>query len=433
MKKLQWMTLDNAAKIFPASQRRNWSNVFRISATLKDAVDVAYLQEVLSGVIKRFPSIAVCIKPGFFWYYIEQIPKAPKILDEKPYPLSRMPFDDIRKCAFRVLVYKKRIAVEFFHAVTDGNGGLVFVKTLVAEYLRRKYGAEIPCTDGILDIHEAPRKEEAEDSFKKYAGPVKASRAAPDSFRIYAKREPDGYKTNTTFIFDADEIHQRAKAQGVTVTAYFAAILLMAAMRQQEKTVKRDSQIQPIFVTIPVNLRKMFPSESLRNFMLYANPGIDPRLGEYTFEEICQLLHHQMKIMITPKNMAALMAKNVGDEKPVALRAMPLFIKNMVMRMVFDAVGEKKACFSFSNLGAVQVPPAYEAYVERMDFVIGTQAQSPYNIGAMSYGGKLYINLIRNIEQPLLEKELYAVLKELGIRPCVESNTRPKGEPYVLY
>jgi hypothetical protein len=79
------------------------------------------------------------------------------------------------------------------------------------------------------------------------------------------------------------------------------------------------------------------------------------------------------------------------------------------------------------------MPEEYEKFVERMDFVIGTQAQSPYNIGAISYGGKLYINVIRNIEKPMLEKELYAVLKELGIRPCAESNTRPKGEPYVLY
>lgn len=68
-----------------------------------------------------------------------------------------------------------------------------------------------------------------------------------------------------------------------------------------------------------------------------------------------------------------------------------------------------------------------------MDFVIGTQAQSPYNIGALTYGGKMYVNLIRNVEPPILEQALYRVLKDLGIRPCAESNTRPKGEPYVLY
>lgn len=433
MKKLHWMALDNAAKIFPAARRRNWSNVFRISATLYEDIDTACLQEALDYVVKRFPSIAVCIKPGFFWYYIEEVPHAPRILDEKPYPLSRMPFDDIRQCAIRVLVHRNRAAVEFFHAVTDGNGGLIFVKTLIAEYILRKYGIRIPYSDGILDPRETPKKEELEDSFQKYAGPRKASRNGPDSFRILEKREPDGYRTNTTFIFDAEDIHRRAKEQGVTVTAYFAAVLVTAAMGVQEKTVRNPRNYQQVNITIPVNLRKMFPSKSLRNFMLYANPGIDPRLGKYTFPEVCQLIHHQMKFMITPKTMAALMAKNVGDEKPVLLRATPLCLKNIVMKAIFDAVGERKACFSFSNLGIVEVPTEFSRFVQRMDFVIGTQADSPYNIGALTYSGKMYVNVIRNVEPPLLERELYRVLTELGIRPCAESNTRPKGEPYVLY
>ncbi len=433
MKKLHWMALDNAAKIFPAARSRHWSNVFRISATLTENIDISCLQDALDCVVKRFPSIAVCIKPGFFWYYIEEVPRAPDILEEKPYPLSRMPFDDIRKCAIRVLVYRSRVAVEFFHAVTDGNGGLVFVKTLIAEYIRRKFGVSVPCGAGILDPMEPPDKEELTDSFQKYAGPQKASRSGPDSFRILEKREPDGYRTNTTFLFDAADIHRRAKEQGVTVTAYFAAVLIMAAMGVQEKTLRDPKRYQQIFVTIPVNLRKMFPSKSLRNFMLYANPGLDPRLGEYRFEEVCQLIYHQMKVMITPKNMAALMAKNVGDEKPLLLRATPLFLKNAVMKMVFNAVGERKACFSFSNLGIVAVPEEFSRYVRRMDFVVGTQAQGPYNIGALTYGDTLYVNLIRNIEEPILERELYRVMKDLGIRPRAESNSRPKGEPYVLY
>jgi NRPS condensation-like uncharacterized protein len=197
---------------------------------------------------------------------------------------------------------------------------------------------------------------------------------------------------------DANDIHRRANEIGVTVTAYLSGVLLRAAMYVQEKTVKNPKRHQPIYVTIPVNLRKMFPSQTLRNFILVANPGIDPRLGEYDFEEICQLMQHQMKLMITPKNMAAQIAKNVGDEKPLFLRAMPLFVKNAVMKAVFDAVGEKKSCFCFSNLGIVEVPESYRQHVKRMDFVIGTQAQSPYNIGALTYGDKLYLNFIRNIE-----------------------------------
>ena len=62
----------------------------------------------------------------------------------------------MRQCAFRVLVYKNRVAVEFFHALTDGTGALVFVKTLLAEYLSEKYGLSVPAEKGVLGRLEEP-------------------------------------------------------------------------------------------------------------------------------------------------------------------------------------------------------------------------------------------------------------------------------------
>lgn len=423
-KKLRWMTLDNAAKIYPAARRRNWSNVFRLSATLNEDIDREALRVALDVTVRRFPSIAVRIKTGFFWYYLEEIPKAPDIIDEKPYPLSRMIFDDIRKCAFRVIVYKKRIAVEFFHAVTDGTGGLVFLKTLVAEYLYQKYGVKVPVGDGILNRLEEPRPEEIEDSFQRSAGPVPASRKDTDAYRITGKRDADGFKTNTTFIFDAAAVVSAAKEKGVTVTAYITAALMVAAQRVQEQRVRNKKRHKPIKVLLPVNLRKMFGSKTLRNFALYISPGFDPRLGNYTFDEICKLVYHQMQLQITDKNMAALVATNVKDEKPIFIRMMPLFVKNIVMKMIFDAVGERKSCFTFSNLGVVRAPEEFEKHVDRIDFVIGVQASAPYNISAITYGGKMNLSVIRNIEKPVLEYEMHRVFRELGLYPKAQSNMR---------
>ena len=34
-----WMRLVNAAKIYPASMRRDWMTMFRLSATLVESVD----------------------------------------------------------------------------------------------------------------------------------------------------------------------------------------------------------------------------------------------------------------------------------------------------------------------------------------------------------------------------------------------------------
>ena len=43
-RELRWMRLDNAALIFPAAQRRRWSNAFRISFSFSDPVDPDVLQ-----------------------------------------------------------------------------------------------------------------------------------------------------------------------------------------------------------------------------------------------------------------------------------------------------------------------------------------------------------------------------------------------------
>lgn len=44
---LRWLKLDNAAKIYPAARRKNWSNLFRQSVTLTEEVDTHVLQLAL--------------------------------------------------------------------------------------------------------------------------------------------------------------------------------------------------------------------------------------------------------------------------------------------------------------------------------------------------------------------------------------------------
>lgn len=423
-KKLRWMALDNAAKIFPAARSRSWSNVFRLAATMSEPVDVEALRTALDVTLRRFPSIAVRVKPGFFWYYLEELPHVPEIMEEKPYPLARMPFDDIRKCAFRVIVYEKRIAVEFFHALTDGNGGLVFLKTLVAEYIYQKYGEKVPLGNGVLDRLEEPDPAELEDSFFKYAGKHALSRKDSDAYLVRGEREVDGFRTNTTFIMDAAQVLALARQQGVTVTAYLAAVQIEALNRLQKQQVHNTARLKPIKLFVPVNLRSLFPSKTLRNFILYAIPGIEPKYGDYSFEELCRSVQSQMKLQITPRRMAAIIAANVSNEKSLLLSIAPLPLKNLVISGVYNAVGERKSSYSFSNLGVSKMPPEFERYVERLDFVLGTGKFQRYNTALITYRDKMMFNLTRNVNKPLLERHLYDVLREQGVHVEAQSNIR---------
>mgnify|MGYP000954654252 FL=1 len=177
-------------------------------------------------------------------------------------------------------------------------------------------------------------------------------------------------------------------------------------------------------VLLPVNLRQMFPSRTLRNFASYVTPEIDPRLGDYTFDEICRVVHYRMGLENDPRMMGAKIATNVASERSPVLRVMPLFIKNAAMRVVFDMVGEIKSCLCLSNLGRVELPEAMAPYVERMDFIIGVPAKAHYNCGVVSWNGTMNVNFIRNVREPELESHFYRVLHRLGLPVKAESNQR---------
>ena len=423
-RKLRWMRLDNAAKIYPAAQRQSWSNVFRLSVTLREPIDRQVLQSALDVTARRFPSICVRLRRGLFWYYLQQLRKAPDLREESSYPLTFMSRDETRRCAIRVIAYENRIAVEFFHAVTDGNGGLVFLKSLTAEYLQQKYGAAIPASEGVLGRLEAPRPEELEDSFLKYAGTVSASRRENNAWHPRGTPEPDGFLNLTCFRLSASEALAKAHAYGVSLTAFLCAVTMMALQSMPEAHVPNRRRRKPIRVLIPVNLRKLFPSKTLRNFALYTTPEIDPRLGSYDFPEICRAVQHRLGLDVNAKVMSTRIAANVGSEKSMAVRIMPLFIKNFVMKAVFNQVGEKKSCLTLSNLGQVTLPPEMERHVERLDFILCAQATAPHNCGVLSYGDSLCLNFIRSSREPELEAQVFRVLRDLGLRVEVQTNNR---------
>ena len=419
---MRWARLDNAAKIYPAARRKNWSNIYRESATLYEEVDVSILKTALDVTVKRFPFIAAGLRKGLFWYYLQQVDSAPEIREEYSYPLVYMSDKEMTKCALRVIVHHNRIAVEFFHALTDGNGALIFLKNLVAEYLEQKHGISIPFENGVLDRRAEPSDEELEDCFPKNAGAVPASRKDTNAWHMYGVPQKDGFLHLTCFKIPVKEALELAHRYDSTLTVFMSAALMMALVNLQNEKTPCVKQQKRIKLLIPINLRQLFPCNTLRNFAMYTIPELDPRLGEYTLDEICKVIKHKMGAEFTAKHMSRVIATNVNDEKNPLVRLIPLPIKNAVMKAIFDSVGEKKACLTLSNLGRIRIPDIMRPYVQRFDFILGVQAAAPYNCGMLSFGDTVYINFIRNIQDPELERHFHAVLHQLGLPMMVESN-----------
>lgn len=324
-----------------------------------------------------------------------------------------------------MLVYHERIAVEFFHAVTDGTGGMIFLKTLVAEYLCQRYGISIPAEHGVLGRLEDPSEEEMEDSFLRYAGNVHASRKESTAYQLSGTLEPDGFLNLTTLMVPVDAVRKCAKEHHVSVTELLAAAMMKAICElQAEQTPRRRAPQAGEGAAAGQFAADGSPAGRCGTSPPMVTPEIDPRLGDYTFDEICRVVHYRMGLENDPRMMGAKIATNVASERSPVLRVMPLFIKNAAMRVVFDMVGEIKSCLCLSNLGRVELPEAMAPYVERMDFIIGVPAKAHYNCGVVSWNGTMNVNFIRNVREPELESHFYRVLHRLGLPVKAESNQR---------
>ena len=217
----QWYRLDNAALIFPAVMRKNWNNVFRVSATLKEKVDPDILSRAAEELLPRFPTIFVRLRTGFFWYYLETVGEAPKAEEDYAWPLTPMTRRKLKKCCIRILYWQNRIAVEFFHSVTDGTGGMTFLQNLTEDQMRLSI-------DFLTDLDFIPAEEAAAAAPQTYTEPANIGAYNPDTGRIDVSLmtpilvQPEylqevlkvgepidlGYETITVETIESDEYYQ---------------------------------------------------------------------------------------------------------------------------------------------------------------------------------------------------------------------------------
>ena len=416
----RWFKLDNAGKLYPAIANEQWSSAFRVSAELTEDIDPARLQKAVNLVLPRFPSLKVRMRAGLFWYYLEEIPVPLTVRQDEGHPCMPFRFHQDHGFLLRVFYYQKRISTEFFHALTDGTGGLSFIKTLTVEYLRLG-GKRVEFDHGALNTKESPAPEETEDAFLRIPLPhVRISRREGRAYHFPATPEIPHTLHLIAASIPCEKLLKNARALNVTLTEYLAAAILWVAYRQQESQKPRKKL--PIRVSVPVNMRAFYPLKTLRNFSSFVNPGIDPRLGAYTFEEIAAEVRSFMRYFINPKLLSATIATNVADEKNLFIRLAPLLIKNLVIGGVFKQAGDRLVTATLSNLGRTETPTGAENLIRRFEFQLGSPSSPLCNCACVSTGEELRLVFSSNIRETTLPRELLRFLVEQGVPVTVESN-----------
>ncbi len=409
----EWIALDIAANIFPSTIGKIQRHLYSFVITLRDDVDAALLQQALDAVAPRFPSVVAGLRAGAFWYALEPVRVAPKVTPVSPHPMAPMPPDELRRCCLRVQYEGRRIVAEFFHALCDGGAALVFVKTLIADYISRRYQVEIPCGDGVLDLAEAPSAAELADSYARYAGAHPLKRNFTRSYQLREAAAEGHRLTVSDYAYSEAAVHAAAKALGVSVPVFTTALVVQAMLRLQLE--ERHKRPLPVRVSVPVNLRRFFPTRTLRNFSLCVTVEIDPLMGDWTLPELCESVYHQMKLRITPKEMAASISTNVALCEYPLFKYLPLWIKSPLMRAGYQACAKRTCCTAVSNMGRVTLPPPMETYVEDVFCSPDANPQSPCSFAVLTYGDRTHIALCTCLREDRVARALEAVLREAGL------------------
>lgn len=416
-----WYKLDLSAIVYPTLQRKDFSSVYRLSVVLTQKIDPKLLQQAVDRVMPRFPTYKSAIRTGVFWRYLEPNDRpGPFVQEDVKNPCQPMHFKGNNRYLVRFYYHRKRIAMEAHHSLGDGTGGMSLLLTVTAEYLRL---CGHPITPGgfVLPLDQEPDPEELEDAYMKYANAkVCPPRLEEHSYRVHGTKEPFYTLNIIDGIVSVKEVLEVAKRYNATITEYLNAVLIYSLMQKQIQD--QPHKLRPVKIAMPVNLRRFFPSKTLRNFITMIYPGIDPRLGDYTFEEIVEQVHNYMRYYVNIKLLRGDITTNARTQQNPFIRVVPLPIKDYVVRLFYTKVQDRNSSAGLTNMGSMKVPAAMEEWIDRFDIYMGQPFSNRTNCAIISFQDKLTINFASSIKEADVEREFFRKMVKDGIHVKIESN-----------
>ncbi len=414
----RWRRLDNSAKIFPAASSVTTANVFRLACVLKEQVNPDLLQQALEQTLPRFSAFAVRMRAGLFWYYFENNPLRPTVSHEELYPCAPMNRKENGGYLFRVLYHGQRVSLETYHALTDGTGAMEFLQEIISAYLRLSH-SELLSGD---EQYAQPAPQNAGELTDSYREIYRKTRGyQPETRKAYYIKGtalPFTAVKVVHGVMDTGVLLARARERKVTVTSLLSALLIYSIYTD---CAGGRALHQPIVVALPVNLRGVFGNRTALNFFECVNVSMTFDHGPVPFDDVLDAVSIQLAKQLEKDNLMAQNAYKVGFSRVLALRVVPLFIKNLVLGAIYRR-GELTATTALSNLGRVLMPKEQTPFIERFEFTLSPTRENHIKCALGSFGEKMVVTFSSSIEQNDVPRAFFRHLAEMGIRVTVEAN-----------
>lgn len=415
--KVEWVKLDNASKIFPATSKNKDTKVYRISAELYKDVNPANLQSALDLTLESFLLYRSVLRRGFFWYYFEISSIYPKVEMESTHPCAPIYIKGIRNLLFRVSYYNKRINLEIFHALSDGAGAIWFLETLVFHYLRINHKNELIEAPSIK--HGASISQKMDDSFEKnYTANLKYKNKEKirykSSYSIKGKRLNEYKMKVIEGAMSVNEVIKISKEYNASITIFLTSLLLYSIYIDMPKE-KRE---KPIVLSVPVNLRGYYNSSTARNFFSTMNISYDFKKNSSDFNDIIEYVDKEFKRNLTEESIQIKLAKFMNLENNPIARIVPLSLKDLFMKIA-DKINDSKITSSISNVGIIKIHKEFEKYINQ--FSICVSAKTP-KITFCSYEDRLVITFTSPYMETDIQRIFFQFLSDKDVNIEITSN-----------
>lgn len=414
-KPLEWIRLDNAAKIFPSNTNEKDTKVFRISSQMKQDIDAKLLQEALDKTIELFPIYKFSLRKGVFWYYFQELELRPLIEEESKPPCSSIYIPNRKNHLFRITYYKKRINLEIYHALTDGTGALLFLNTILFYYLTKRHEDELKEKMPKLD-YAITNSQMIGDSFLKYyTGPAKNySIRMPKAYKIQGRRFLDNRINIIEGILSVEEVIGEARRYNTTLTIYITALFIYSIYLDMPARQRKN----PIVLSVPVNLRSFFTSVTARNFFATINVKYDFRKGNHSLEDVIEAVKKTFKEELVEDKLKEHLNRLASLEKNAFMRLIPLSIKDIVLRAA-SGINGRGLTAAITNIGKISITDGLADYVD--SFSIYTSVRRP-QLCICSYGDKLSISFISPYNNSEIQKTFFRALSKKELQVTIRAN-----------
>ena len=417
-KKRTWRKLDNSAKIFPLQESNKYSTVFRYSAVLKETIDKTVLESAVEKALIRYSAFKVRLKKGFFWYYLEENPKKVIVRKELSYPCKRIDSKDNNDYLFSVTYFERKINIEIFHSLTDGNGGLIFFREIIYNYLDMQHPE-------LQDKEERKARKidfDTEDSYvANYDKKSKKNGSNKRAYILKGKELKYGQVSVNHLLLDANDIKEQCTKYNLSTTQYLTSVLIWSIYNANVLKYNRNIKNQrPIKVCIPVNLKKYYRSKTMSNFFSFIS--VDANMETcISFEDITNFVRGEFEKKLSQEEILKTMSDTTKIGQNVFISSIPFFLKKIIIRSIYREI-QKYLSITYSNIGKVGIIGKYQDYIDYFLFLIAPEHIEKIKCSSCTYLDKIIFTFTSVLNDNDIEKYFLNFLKTQNVKAYVESN-----------